>query len=60
MPVIRSALPVLILLLAGCEQATLPLRAGTGPNPADGLTPLTPDWLADRLRPATDRQEAAA
>ena len=32
----RTALPVmsvLVLMLAGCEQATLPLRAGTGPDP---------------------------
>ena len=33
MQAIRSALPVLVLLLAGCEQATLPLKAGTGPAP---------------------------
>lgn len=48
-------------VLAAAEAGPLSLaEAGTGPNPADGLTPLTPDWLADRLRPATDRQEAAA
>lgn len=48
-------------VLAAAEAGPLALaEAGTGPNPADGLTPLTPDWLAARLRPSTDRQEAAA
>ena len=43
---IRSALPVLVLLLAGCEQATLPLKAGTGPNPT--LPPPNHNADADR------------
>jgi glucose/arabinose dehydrogenase len=33
MHIIRGGLPALILLLAGCEQATLPIKAGTGPAP---------------------------
>ncbi|HEY8610509.1 MAG TPA: GTP-binding protein [Roseomonas sp.] len=35
-------------------------EAGTGPGAADGLTPLTPAWLAERLTgPARPAQEAA-
>jgi len=35
-------------------------EAGTGPGAADGLTPLTPDWLSARLiGPARPAQEAA-
>jgi flagellar biosynthesis protein FlhF len=35
-------------------------EAGTGPGAADGLTPLTPAWLAERLHgPARLAQEAA-
>jgi len=33
MPVMRSILLAAVILLAGCEQATLPLKAGTGPEP---------------------------
>jgi len=34
--------------------------AGTGPGVADGLTCLTPDWLAARIRLADPRTKAAA
>lgn len=38
-------------VLAAAEAAGLILaEAGTGPGVAEGLTPLTPDWLVERLR----------
>lgn len=48
-------------VLAAALAAPLVLtEAGTGPGAADGLTPLTPAWLADRLAgPARPVQEAA-
>ncbi len=48
---------VLSAALAGPLALT---EAGTGPGAADGLTPITPAWLAERLTgPARRVQEAA-
>ncbi len=48
-------------VLAAAEAAGLVLaEAGTGPGAADGLTGLTPDWLAARLLGASGREAAAA
>ncbi|SHK25368.1 SRP54-type protein, GTPase domain [Roseomonas rosea] len=48
---------VLAAALAGPLALT---EAGTGPGAADGLTPITPAWLAERLTgPARPVQEAA-
>jgi len=47
--------------LAAAEAAPLALdQAGIGTGAADGLTPLTPDWLAARLRLPDPRCKAAA
>ncbi|UFN48284.1 GTPase [Roseomonas sp. OT10] len=51
-------------VLAAAEAGALLLaEAGTGPGVTEGLTPLTPDWLAERLCPGTSadtRHDAAA
>ncbi|MDI3309524.1 MAG: hypothetical protein QJR07_20825 [Acetobacteraceae bacterium] len=36
-------------VLAAAAAGLALTEAGTGPSVADGLTPLTPDWLARRL-----------
>ncbi|MFT8242859.1 GTP-binding protein [Roseomonas sp. BN140053] len=47
-------------VLAAAEAGPLALsEAGTGPGAADGLTPLTPDWLAARLCPPVSQDVAA-
>ncbi|WP_431283432.1 hypothetical protein ACQW02_01085 [Humitalea sp. 24SJ18S-53] len=47
--------------LTAAEAAPLALdQAGIGTGAADGLTPLTPDWLAARLRLPDPRCKAAA
>ncbi|WP_426956246.1 GTP-binding protein [Muricoccus radiodurans] len=50
-------------ILAAAVAGPLTLtEAGTGPGAADGLTPITPAWLADRLAgraPARTAQDAA-
>ncbi len=47
--------------MAAAEAAPLALdQAGIGPGAVDGLTPLTPDWLAARLRLPDPRCKAAA
>ncbi|MBB5692747.1 flagellar biosynthesis protein FlhF [Muricoccus pecuniae] len=48
---------VLAAALAGPLALT---EAGTGPGVADGLTPLTPAWLAERLTSPARRVQAAA
>ena len=44
-------------ILAAADAARLPLtEAGIGPGAADGLVPLTPDFLASRLLQTRDRR----
>lgn len=49
-------------ILAAAAASRLPLaEAGIGPGAADGLVPLTPGWLADRLmQTGTSRYECNA
>ncbi|MFC0408729.1 flagellar biosynthesis protein FlhF [Roseomonas elaeocarpi] len=48
-------------VLAAAEAGPLALcEAGIGPGAADGLIPLTPDWLAARLCPPEPAKDVAA
>ena len=48
-------------VLAAAQAGRLSLtEAGTGPGASDGLVPLTPDYLADRLRHKQPTQTRAA
>jgi flagellar biosynthesis protein FlhF len=44
-------------VLAAAAAGLALTEAGTGPGAADGLTPLTPDWLARRLDAGPSQQE---
>lgn len=45
-------------VLAAAAMGLALTEAGTGPGAADGLTPITPEWLAARLRAAMPEQLA--
>ncbi len=45
-------------VLTAAATGLLLTEAGTSPNPADGLTRLTPAWLAERLRRRSHRPDA--
>ena len=45
-------------VLTAAATGLLLTEAGTSPNPADGLTRLTPGWLAERLRRRSHRPDA--
>jgi len=46
-------------VLAAAAAGLAMTEAGTGPGAADGLTPLTPDWLARRLLPGRPQEISA-